>query len=183
MLLTHKGTRRIVTDRLELRRFEVGDAKAMYENWASDPEVTKYLTWPCHESVEATEGILREWVGRYEDADCYIWGMVPKEIGEPIGCISVVKQDEDIGMLQIGYCIGQKCWGQGYTPEALRAVIRYLFDEVGANRVEARHDPNNPNSGKVMLKCGMLYEGTMRQAGRNNQGICDESMYAILAGE
>lgn len=49
------------------------------------------------------------------------------------------------------------------------------------NRVESRHDPHNPNSGRVMKKCGMKYEGTMRQADINNQGICDFSEYGILA--
>lgn len=59
----------------------------------------------------------------------------------------------------------------------------YMFDEVGANRVESRHDPRNPNSGRVMRKCGMNYEGTLRQSDWNNQGICDASWYALLAHE
>ena len=67
--------------------------------------------------------------------------------------------------------------------EALKAVIDYMFDEVGMNRVEARHDTNNPNSGAVMRKCGMKYEGTLRQSDRNNQGICDAAFYGILASE
>jgi ribosomal-protein-alanine N-acetyltransferase len=71
-------------------------------------------------------------------------------------------------------------WHRGYTSEALAELIRFFFEEVGANRIEARHDPRNPNSGKVMLKCGMKYEGTIRQADCNNQGICDYAMYGIL---
>ena len=67
--------------------------------------------------------------------------------------------------------------------EALGAVIDFLFDEVGVNRVESRHDPRNPNSGAVMKKCGMKFEGTLRQSDRNNQGICDACYYAILADE
>ena len=59
----------------------------------------------------------------------------------------------------------------------------YLFDEVGMNRIEACFDPNNPNSGKVMAKCGMKYEGTIRRSERNNQGICDSCWYGILAEE
>ena len=67
--------------------------------------------------------------------------------------------------------------------EALSAVIAYLFDEVGMNRIAARHDPNNPHSGGVMRKCGMKYEGTNRACDRNNQGICDAAQYSILRGE
>ena len=51
------------------------------------------------------------------------------------------------------------------------------------NRIEARHDANNPKSGRVMAKCGMTCEGTHRQAGRNNQGVCDDVYYAILRSD
>ena len=67
--------------------------------------------------------------------------------------------------------------------EALKAVIDFLFEEVGMERIEARHDPNNPHSGGVMRKCGMKYEGTTRRSDRNNQGICDAAHYAILRSE
>ena len=67
--------------------------------------------------------------------------------------------------------------------EALGAVIDFLFDEVGYHRIESLHDPNNPHSGDVMRKCGMRYEGTLRQADRNNQGVCDACYYGLLKSE
>jgi phosphatidylserine/phosphatidylglycerophosphate/cardiolipin synthase-like enzyme len=67
--------------------------------------------------------------------------------------------------------------------EALKAVMDFFFDTVGVDRVECRHDPRNPHSGMVMRKCGMKYEGTMRNSDRNNQGICDASWYALLRSE
>ena len=67
--------------------------------------------------------------------------------------------------------------------EAFSAVIDFFFDQVGANRVESRHDPNNPYSGMVMRKCGLKYEGTLRSSDRNNQGICDASWYGILRSD
>lgn len=78
------------------------------------------------------------------------------------------------------YCIGGKWWGQGIVPEALHAVMKYLFEKVQVNRIEAGFDANNPNSGRVMEKVGMQREGLMRQAGRNNQGLFDLVFYAIL---
>lgn len=83
-------------------------------------------------------------------------------------------------MVHIGYCIGREYWHRGITSEALKALIDFFFDEVGVKRVESRHDPRNPNSGKVMKKCGMIYEGTKKDSDRNNQGICDASYYAII---
>lgn len=61
--------------------------------------------------------------------------------------------------------------------------MNFFFETAGVNRIESRHDPRNPNSGKVMLKCGMKYEGTLRSSDRNNQGICDASYYALLKPE
>ena len=69
-------------------------------------------------------------------------------------------------------------WGKGYTPEAATKVLDILFDEVGANCVYAGHDVNNPNSGRVMQKIGMKYEGILRQFGKNNQGIVDCARYS-----
>lgn len=79
--------------------------------------------------------------------------------------------------------IGKKWWHKGIASEALKAVMDYLFDAADMNRIESRHDPRNVNSGKVMLKCGMKYEGTLRSADWNNQGICDASYYALLKSE
>ncbi len=68
-------------------------------------------------------------------------------------------------------------------PEAAGRVLRFLFEEVGANRVSARHDANNPKSGRVMQKLGMRREDTLRSAVRNNRGIVDVAVYALLRGE
>ncbi len=177
--MKHIGTRNVHTGRLVLRRFTQEDAQAMYGNWASDPEVTKFLTWPTYTSVDTAHWILDSWVREYEKDDCYQWAIEYE--GQPIGSISAVHINEKVASVEIGYCIGRPWWGRGIMTEALRAVIAYFFDEVGANRVTARHDPNNPASGAVMRKSGMTYEGTHRQSDRNNQGICDAAVYAIVA--
>lgn len=183
MNLTHKGTTTIETGRLILRRFRKEDAEPMFRNWASDSEVTRFLTWPPHESSDITARVMESWIAGYEDPKNYQWAIEWKEISEPIGSISAVKIDSETVSVTIGYCIGRTFWGKGIMPEALKAVITYFFEEVGVNSVNACHDPRNPNSGKVMRKCGMTYEGTWREGGVNNQGICDESWYSILKNE
>ena len=182
-MLTHKGTQTIETARLILRRTRPEDAEAMFRNWASDPEVTKFLTWPTHSSITVSEMVIGSWIQAYEKDSYYQWMIVLKELGEPIGSISVVRQNERVEEVEIGYCIGRRWWHRGITTEALSAVIAYLFEKVGVNRIAARHDPNNPHSGGVMRKCGMKYEGTNRACDRNNQGICDAAQYAILRNE
>ena len=181
--MEHKGTVRLETDRLILRRFTLEDAEAVFTNWASDDEVTKFLTWPTHRSVENSAGYMSFCVESYKDLSSYQWGIVLKETGELFGNISVVRVEDSVDAVELGYVSGRRFWGNGYMTEAARAVIAFFFEEVGANRISARHDTNNPNSGKVMRKAGMKYEGTYRQADRNNQGIVDCAVYSILKEE
>lgn len=182
--MKHCGTQTLETERLILRRFTVRDADAMFTNWASDPEVTRYLTWPAHAGVETSRAVLADWTAAYAQESCYQWAIVLKDrADEPIGSIGAVDVSDDIAAVQIGYCLGRRWWHQGIMSEALGAVMDFFFDAVGCNRVACRHDPRNPHSGMVMQKCGMKYEGTQRSADRNNQGICDTSWYALLKDE
>ena len=177
------GTQTIETERLILRRIEEKDAPAVFNNWASDPEVTRFLTWPTHEDLHTSEVIVKSWVREYARDDFYQWAIELKELGEAVGTISVVRIDEKAETAEIGYCMGRKWWRRGIMPEALRAVIKFMIEEAGYNRVEARHDTVNGASGAVMKKAGMTYEGTLRSAGRNNRGLCDIAVYSILRHE
>ncbi len=181
--MKHLGTKKLQTSRLILRPFRLEDEGSVFRNWASDEEVTKFLTWPTHKSVEITHMVLESWEKENENPENYQWAIELKELGEPIGSISVVKTDDRTKSADIGFCIGKSWWGQGITAEALKAVMAFLFDEVGMNCIRACHDVHNPNSGRVMKKCGMTLEGIRRAAGVNNQGVCDEVWYAILKKE
>ena len=166
-----------------LRRFTVEDAPDMFENWAKDPVVTEFLTWEAHRSVEDTKKLLSLWVSEYEKGEYFNWAMELKESGRLIGNISVVKVDDRIDAAEMGYCMGRAHWGKGLMPEALSAVMDFLFGEVGMNRVSAKHDARNPKSGRVMAKAGMRFEGVLRQAGKSNAGICDEVVYATIRAD
>lgn len=155
------GTVPIETDNLLLRRFTIKDAEPMFKNWASDPEVTRFLTWTPHKDPDETKLIISKWLEEYERPNAYQWAIELKSVGEPIGSIGVVRTKEETKTAEIGYCIGKAFWHKGYTSEALTAVIRFLFNRTDYNSLAARHDVRNPNSGKVMLRCGMKYEGTL----------------------
>ena len=79
-MLIHKGTQRIESARLILRQAIPEDAKPMFRNWASDSEVTKYLTWPTHENQETTDFVVNLWLSDYEKPDNYQWMIVPREL-------------------------------------------------------------------------------------------------------
>ncbi len=177
--MKHLGTKQINTPRLLLRRFTIEDAPKMYGDWASDEEVTRYLLWAAHKSQEETESLLKSWAEDYKNAAAYLWCIEWKETAEPIGSIGVTKMIEQAQLVELGYFISRRYWHQGIATEALQAVMDFFFDEVGVNRVESRHDPRNPYSGKVMEACGMRYEGTRIEADFNNSGICDEVLYGL----
>ena len=178
--MNHIGTRELATERLSLRRFELEDAENMFFNWANDPEVTKYMTWQPHANVEETEEFLKGWIADYEKKDSYNWAIELNDLEQPIGSINATRIDEKTESVEIGYCIGKEYWHKGYMTEALTEVIRFFISEVGAGRVYATHDVENIYSGKAMLAAGMEYEGTLRKAGYNNQGIVDIAVYAKL---
>lgn len=184
-MLTHKGTQTIVTQRLKLRPFEIEDAEAMFLNWASDPEVTKFLTWAAHTRVEDTKNYIeRCCVGQYYLHTTYKWAIELRGSTTLMGDISVVGYSEKNHGCELGYCLSRSFWGQGLMTEALSAILGYLFSVVNFNRIEARHDIRNPASGKVMLKCGMQFEGTLRQVGfREQEGYYDLQVYSMLKND
>ncbi|MDO4924899.1 MAG: GNAT family N-acetyltransferase [Turicibacter sp.] len=183
-MLTHQGTKVIETHRLILRPFNVNDTADMFKNWASDDEVTKYLTWPTHSSLEVSQMIIDSWVSGYGEPDCYQWAIELKEIHEVIGSISLMNINNDYESGEIGYCIGRHFWNQGIVTEAFQALIPFCFDEIEIIRLVARHDVNNPASGRVMQKCGLTYEGTLRKVSKNNKGeFIDCCYYSILKEE
>ena len=177
------GTNRIETDRLILRQYTLDDAEDMFSNWASDPLVTKYLTWPTHGSIEVTRRVLSDWIPRYEDGGYFNWAIVLKSTGAVIGNIAVVRLDEAVEAAELGYCLGRAYWGQGIMTEALAAVMDDLFERVRVNRVAAYHDANNQASGRVMEKAGMKPEGVLRQAKTNNTGVCDVVWHAMIRSD
>ena len=182
-MLNKTGTQTIITRRLILRRYRPEDAEDLFSNWASDPEVTRFLTWPPHPSAEVTRRLLDDWIPRYGDGCYFNWAIEWKETGKVIGNIAAVGFDEESETADIGYCLSRAFWGRGIMPEALRAVMDYLFDTVGVNRITAGHDRRNPKSGRVMVKADMQREGVFRAGGRNNQGICDVVRYAALRSD
>ena len=174
------GTQTIETKRLILRRVKPEDAEDMF-CWTGDDEVTKYMTWKSHPDIEATKNYINYILSKLEKDDCYDWIIEYKETGKAIGSIGVSALDANFEKAEVGYCLSKKYWRKGIMTEALSAVMQYLFDKCCFNRVEAHHHVDNPASGRVMLKCGMKFEGIMRQWRKDNQGrFCDTAEYAAL---
>lgn len=180
--MNHKGTQTLVTPRLILRKFTLSDAQDMFDNWAGDERVTRYLSWPTHTDAEVSKRVIGQWLESYKNDNTYNW--VIEHEGRAVGNISVVRQEEPWDNCELGYCLGHAYWGKGLMTEACRAVIDFLFKEVGYNRISAYHAAKNIGSGRVMQKAGMSLEGTARQRQKLRSGeYTDTVSYSILREE
>ena len=157
MGIQHKGTNSIETIRLVLRRFRPEDAQDMFHNWAGDPMVCKYLSWGPHQDVDTSRRRIVSWVNNYEYDNFYVWAIELKGKYMPIGSISVEITNDNAASCEVGYCIGVPYWNKGIMTEALRAVMHYLFYEIGYQMIRAKHDVLNVASGNVMQKAGMKF--------------------------
>lgn len=181
--MKHKGTQTLETERLILRKFKITDAQNMFDNWAANPNVTKYLIWQPYTNVDDVRAYIQMCIDGYDNQNMYYWVIEYKENSQAVGSISVVEVKENINAVTVGYCLSEEYWHKGIMTEAFKRVIDFLFKEVEVDRIESTHDINNPNSGKVMEKCGLKYEGTLRKAAVNNQGIVDSVVRSILREE
>ena len=178
------GTQTLITEDLILRRFDLSDAPAMFSNWAGRPDNVTYLIWPAHADLSVTQEILERWVAAYQDGGTFIWAITLKsQPDQVIGDISALDYVPGTNSMTIGYVLGRDYWGKGYMTQALIAVSRYFLQEADLNRVRATHDTANPGSGRVMQKAGFHFEGILRQAGHNNQGIVDSAHYSLLKSD
>ncbi len=155
----HNGSKKIETKRLILRKFEENDADEIFKNWISDPEVSKYMVWNNHKSIEETKRWLKRCIEKYKIIDSYNWGIELKENRELIGSISANKVENESNCYEIGYAIGRKYWGKGYATEALNRVVEYLMNEVGIRRILCRCAKENKASQKIICKAGFMYSG------------------------
>ena len=145
--------RTIETERLILRTVTVEDAEAIFK-WTSDPEVNKFMIYPCHTDIEVT----REWLkSRDTDGkDEFDLGFVLKETGELIGQGGLFHREE-LDAWSVGYNLRKDYWGQGIVPEALQAIIDYVDKEKGIRAIVGEFAKDNSKSRRVMEKLGMTY--------------------------
>ena len=177
--MEHKGTQVLRTERLILRPITPEDAESVYR-WMGDPEVCKYERWSPHPNSGYSYGYIQA-VYRYESATAYQWGVECN--GGLIGSVSIVGVDDFDHKATLGYCIARAFWSQGYATEAVKAVLAFMFQEVGLNRIEASHSVQNIASGRVLEKAGMKREGFAKEYYWCSLGFQDSQLYGITKNQ
>ena len=157
--------KRIETDRLILRKVTLKDVDDLFNNWASDVDTTKYLTFDTHKESSETEKIVRKMLARENDG-YFEWVVEVKSNHEVIGIISAKRTDEN-KCLEIGYSISSQYWNKGLVTEGLREVIRYLFNECNVNKIKAIISEDNIKSIKVASKCGLSFAEKLKGENQN----------------
>ena len=166
------------TERLLLRKMEPRDAEDMFD-YASRPEVTRFLLWREHPDLLYTRRYISYVIDRYRAGDFFDYAVVHRNSGRMIGTCGFARLDMKNRTGEIGYVINPRYCGRGYATEAARAVIAMGFSELELLRIEARYMENNLASARVMQKCGMTFEGILHSAMRIKDKQENIGIYAI----
>jgi len=170
------------TERLILRKMTLEDAEAIFA-YASDPEVSRYTLWETHRSIEDSRAFLELEVSKRESGGEPDWGIVYKGDHRFVGICGIISWEPQHARAEIGYALSREYWGRNLMPEAARAMIRFGFERMSLNRIEARCIAENAASARVMEKAGMTHEGTLRQRELIKGAYRDIEVYAILREE
>ncbi len=174
-----KEVPKLETARLILRGFCLEDADDIFE-YASDNDVNLFMPWDVHKSKDETLEFLQKSDHLFKTSDCIDWGIELKSVKKIIGGISIREWNDQKRCADVGYVLSKKFWGKGYTTEALNEVIKFGFEKLNANRIEAHCDEDNIASYKVMEKAGMKYEGTLRRKVLVKNKFVNMRFYSIL---
>ena len=180
------GTKLIETERLILRKINKDDYPLVYQNWTSDQKVARYVSWDQHNSMDDTKAYIEYKANRYDGHEyCFDWIVVLKENNEPIGEIEAVNVSKAHDLVEMGDCYGSRFWNKGYATEALKAFLKYMFEEAQVGIIIACHMSNNPASGRVMEKSGMKYDATLKGyfIDKNTGKRADKVCYSISREE
>ncbi|RDU38243.1 GNAT family N-acetyltransferase [Neobacillus piezotolerans] len=178
-MIYNKTERTIETDRLLLRLFNEGDANEVSRMCNNFNIYKSTLTLPFPYPLECAVSWIASHEGNFNSDRMYEFAVTDKVNGQLYGAIGISnKKQHKHG--ELAYWIGEEYWGNGYGTEAANAVIKFVFKEKGYHRVYARYFTSNPASGRIMQKCGMVYEGTLKDHVFKNGTFEDLNLYGII---
>lgn len=148
------------SERLVLRKPRMEDAPAIFDGYAQDPEVTRYLTWKPHKNIRDTEEFLLACGQLWRMGKDFAYAITLKEDDKLIGTIGLHPMNLKV---EVGYGLARLYWGKGYMTEVLRTVIAWAFTQPDIFRVQAFCDVDNLGSARVMEKVGMVREGLLKR--------------------
>lgn len=147
------------TERLILRRYVLEDALGIFDCYAQDKEVTRFLTWRPHQSIEDSRTFVQGRIDAWTQGNDLTWAVTTND-GKLIGAIGLRIVDFKA---DFGYVFGRLYWGKGYATEALQSIVQWSLQQPHIFRVWAVCDIDNTASARVMKKCGLEKEGVLKK--------------------
>jgi len=169
----------IQTERLILREIMLEDAQTLFKYW-SDIEVTKYLNIDPFINMGQAVNMIRLLKSLFPRREGIRWVIVRKKDDLVIGTCGFNSWIKKSSRGEIGYELGREFWKKGYATEALAEIIKFGFERMNLNRIEAFTVPEALQSINVLQKFGFEKEGLLREYGHWNGHYWDENIYSLL---
>ena len=156
---------KLETDRLIIRPIQETDSASLADLW-TDPDVTYYMGGP--RNYKETLNSFVEDAQIKPPLKIDLWPVIEKATGQIIGHCGIIDKDvEGESEYEIVYVLAKSAWCKGFATEAATSITDYAFRQLGLKRIIALIDPNNPNSERVAIKTGLIYEkDTIRPNGK-----------------
>jgi ribosomal-protein-alanine N-acetyltransferase len=148
------------THRLFLRPPIITDAQDILKNYATDEEVTRFLTWVPHKNIDDTEQWINYCISQNNSQEQLRFVILHRDSEEVVGMVDFRIEGHSC---EFGYVLAKNYWGQGIMTEAMSPVVQWIFQRPEIYRLYAFHALGNPASGRVMEKLGLQPEGILRR--------------------
>ncbi|MGE7091921.1 GNAT family N-acetyltransferase [Lysinibacillus sp. NPDC048646] len=170
------------TKRLLLRKMKESDALELFKIW-SDPDVRKFMNISNFTHEDQAKEMIELLDELALDHKAIRFTIIELASNEIIGSCGFNSIDFENARVEIGYDIAKAYWGNGYAPEGIMALVNYAFTTLALNRIEAKVEPENLNSIKVLEKLNFTFEGTLRQYEKSNEVFQDINSYSLLRSD
>lgn len=167
------------TKRLLLRKMKVSDSPSLFRIW-SDPDVTRFMNISSFTDENQAKDMIELLDELAQENKAVRYAIIELESNEIIGSCGFNSIDFENAKVEIGYDLAKSFWGKGYATEAISALLDYAFTTLELNRIEAKVEPENINSIKLLQKLNFVFEGTLRQSERSNGKFLDLNLYSKL---
>lgn len=167
----------LTSARLILRALTLDDAQNIFA-YASNKEISKYVFWYPHETIDDSVNFLNEIIASYQEGKL-MWGIQLKDDPKIIGTCGFMAYYPINKCLEIGYALHQDYWKKGYVKEALTTIIDYAFNNLDTIRIEGVCVETNIASEKTMLSCNMAFEGILHDNFIKGDEIQNCKIFAI----
>jgi [ribosomal protein S5]-alanine N-acetyltransferase len=169
--------------RVRLCAYRADDRDAMFRLY-SDPHVARYWSFPAWTELAQADAYLAPLLEPLDDAPtAYPWAVASIEDDRLVGTTTLFAMRRDQARAEVGYSLSPAWQGRGYAREALRIALRFAFDTLALERIEADIDPRNDRSWRLLEGLGFRREGLLRARWRVNGEVCDSAFYGLLRAE